>query len=352
MRLDQIPRKRYWRIETPRALERSLCVPAIVQFDEPLTKLFRHLISTVGFVRTYNGRAMEINFRRVGIVLVLANIGGLFLVPRNLMAQAGAKDQELKPQVVLSKLFPPIYPFVARQARIFGDVHLRISIHSDGSINSVAVIDGHPLLRQAALDSARQSHFECKDCGGSDLGRTLTYSFELPSEEEKPSDPHCCSQEQVPPDKAPTARVSRSDDRIRITAPATCICSDDDLGGFMDQRMRLLAGNNALDCGRVKVNGDPKASVRCARKAISTKRAFLVRVDSAGMDSLLSDGFAGDGSGNVYSVRFDSLGWGPSPDIEILDNTHDAVQICPKPVHIKLRSAPNGAFFGYRCTRD
>ena len=55
-------------------------------------------------------RDMEINFRRVGIVLALANIGGLLLAPRTLMAQPGAKNQEVKPQVVLSKLFPPIYP--------------------------------------------------------------------------------------------------------------------------------------------------------------------------------------------------------------------------------------------------
>jgi Gram-negative bacterial TonB protein C-terminal len=93
---------------------------------------------------------MEINFRRLGIVLVLANIAGLFSVPRNLIAQGEAKSQEIKGQVVLSKLFPPNYPPLARQARIFGDVHLKVSIHSDGSINSVTLIDGPPVLVQAA----------------------------------------------------------------------------------------------------------------------------------------------------------------------------------------------------------
>src|SRR4029077_8196319 len=118
----------------------------------------------------------------------------------------------------------------------------------------------------------------------------------------------------------------------------------------MDRRMRLIAGNDALDCGRVKVNGDPKASLRCTRQAISSKRAFFVRLDSVGTDSFLSDGFVGDGSGKVYSVEFDSLGYGPSVGVEILDNGHDAVEICPKPVRIRKEMSSKGVFMGYRCT--
>ena len=68
------------------------------------------------------------------------------------------------------------------------------------------------------------------------------------------------------------------------------------------------------------------------------------------MDSFLSDGFAGDGSGNVYKVDFDSLGWGQSPGIEILDNGHDAVQICRKPVRIRKELSSKGVFMGYKCT--
>ncbi len=293
-------------------------------------------------------RLMEINLRRLGIVLVLANVG-LFLTPHNLIPQGEAKGQEIKGQVVLSKLFPPNYPPLARQARIFGDVHLKVSIHSDGSINSVTVIDGPPMLRQAALDSARQSHFDCEHCEGSGpVERTFTYSFQIP--EQKPVDSSCCLEERVPPDKPPSAPVSQSDELITITAPAMCECSDEYLGTLMDRRMRLIAGNDALDCGRVKLNGDPKASLRCARQAISKNRAFFVRLDSAGIDSSLSDGFAGDGSGNVYSVAFDSLGWGPSPGIEILDNRHDAVEICPKPVRIRKEMSSKGVVMRYRCT--
>jgi TonB family protein len=282
------------------------------------------------------------------MLLVLASIGGLFLAPRTVIAQAKAEGQEIRPQVVLSKLFPPIYPPLARWARTSGDVHLKVSIHPDGSINTVTVIDGPPMLLQAALDSARQSHFDCERCGGSDLvERTFTYSFEIP--EQKPADSSCCLEEQAPPDKAATARVCQSDDHITITVPPTCICSAEYLGTLMDRRMRLIAGNDALDCGRMKVDGDPKPGLRCARRSISRKHTFFVRFDSFGIDSFVSDGFAGDGSGKVYSVVFDSLGLGPSPGIEIMDNSHDAVQLCPKPVRIWKELSPKGAFMGYHC---
>lgn len=69
---------------------------------------------------------------------------------------------------------------------------------------------------------------------------------------------------------------------------------------------------------------DQLAKDLCPSGGISKKRAFFVRIDSFGMDSFLSYGFAGN-SGKVYNVTFDSLGWNPDPDIEVLDNSHDAV---------------------------
>jgi hypothetical protein len=295
---------------------------------------------------------MEVHCGRLGIASqMLLIVMGLAVALCSLTAQVPTKDQKIEPQVILRKLFPPVYSPLARQAHALGDVHLRVSIHSDGSIDAVSVIDGSPMLRQAALDSAKQSQFECKDCGESDhlVEGTFTYSFQV-SPEQEPADSNCCLEERASPDKVLTTQASRSDERITITIPPVCICSAEYLGTLMDRRMRLIAGNDALDCGRVKLSADPEASLACARQAISKKRAFFVRLDSVGIDSFLSDGFAGDGSGKVYSVAFDSLGWGADPDIKILDNSHDAVEICPQPVHIWKEVSPKGAFMGYRCT--
>jgi protein TonB len=50
----------------------------------------------------------------------------------------------------------PLYPALARSARIGGIVHLLGVISRDGTIRNLQVMDGHPLLVQAALDAVRQ----------------------------------------------------------------------------------------------------------------------------------------------------------------------------------------------------
>jgi len=50
----------------------------------------------------------------------------------------------------------PIYPAMARAARISGTVHLIGVIGRDGTVQHLQLVDGHPLLTQAALDAVRQ----------------------------------------------------------------------------------------------------------------------------------------------------------------------------------------------------
>jgi protein TonB len=54
----------------------------------------------------------------------------------------------------------PIYPPLARQTRISGTVRLHAIIGKDGTIQSLEVINGHPLLQQAALDAVRQWRYQ------------------------------------------------------------------------------------------------------------------------------------------------------------------------------------------------
>ncbi len=50
----------------------------------------------------------------------------------------------------------PVYPPLAKQARIQGTVRLQAVIAKDGSVVELQVLAGHPLLVQAALDAVRQ----------------------------------------------------------------------------------------------------------------------------------------------------------------------------------------------------
>jgi protein TonB len=56
----------------------------------------------------------------------------------------------------LLKRVVPTYPALARQIRISGSVHLLGTVAKDGRVLNLRVLDGHPLLRQAALDAVSQ----------------------------------------------------------------------------------------------------------------------------------------------------------------------------------------------------
>jgi TonB family protein len=79
--------------------------------------------------------------------------------------------------VVLTKLSQPVYPVLARQAQIGGDVELKLSIRQDGSVESAETISGHPMLTQAASVSAQKSQFECRNCSGPENSYSMTYTF-------------------------------------------------------------------------------------------------------------------------------------------------------------------------------
>jgi TonB family protein len=50
----------------------------------------------------------------------------------------------------------PVYPPLAKQARIQGTVRLTLTIGADGHVNKITIISGHPLLIPAAMEAAHQ----------------------------------------------------------------------------------------------------------------------------------------------------------------------------------------------------
>ena len=99
-------------------------------------------------------------------------------IPVSLAQSTGSSDKP-QSQIALSKLSPPAYPPLARQTRVTGDVELIVGVRQDGSVESVVVVSGHPLLKQAALDSAMQSHFDCLKCSEAGTSYRLVYTFQL-----------------------------------------------------------------------------------------------------------------------------------------------------------------------------
>ena len=75
----------------------------------------------------------------------------------------------------------PIYPPIARAARVQGSVQIEVVIDEEGNVISATVVDGHPLLRQAALEAAQQWKFRPTLLSGQPIKVTgiLIFNFKL-----------------------------------------------------------------------------------------------------------------------------------------------------------------------------
>lgn len=119
---------------------------------------------------------------------------------------------------VLVNLFQPVYPPLARQANISGDVLVAVTVHPDGTFEA-AYQSGHPMLKQAALDSAKQSRFECRGCDYPAL-YLLKYTFKLIQGSD------CCTALSKPATvtQEPNHGEGDSQTQIRIVAEEICLC--------------------------------------------------------------------------------------------------------------------------------
>ncbi|HYL84504.1 MAG TPA: energy transducer TonB [Candidatus Angelobacter sp.] len=92
-------------------------------------------------------------------------IGGIIGGTATMVAPAPAPSRPLrvggkiKPPRPISTP-PPVYPIIARQARIQGVVLIDAVIDSDGTISEMKVLSGQPVLIPAALDAVRQWRYE------------------------------------------------------------------------------------------------------------------------------------------------------------------------------------------------
>lgn len=98
---------------------------------------------------------------RLGLVLTLAVAVSHLIFGGNVLAQAPTRPETLQSEVALTRLSPVIFPPLARMANIVGEVKVQVEVRTDGSVASAELVSGHPMLKQAALESAQKSQFEC-----------------------------------------------------------------------------------------------------------------------------------------------------------------------------------------------
>jgi hypothetical protein len=137
-----------------------------------------------------------------------------------LRAQSAGEASAPKSEVVLTQLAQPVYPAPARNAHVDGEVELMLVIQQDGKIHSITPVNGHPLLRQAAIDSAQHSQFECRNCAQQLESYRIVYSFVL--------DPIACGQQSSlarGDGQQAYPQVSQSGSRIQVLDQTFAACS-------------------------------------------------------------------------------------------------------------------------------
>jgi protein TonB len=79
------------------------------------------------------------------------------------------------------KRVQPPYPPIAKAARASGAVQVQVTIGEDGRVIDAAVVSGHPLLRDAAVQAARQWVFKPTELSGVPVKvqGVLTFNFTL-----------------------------------------------------------------------------------------------------------------------------------------------------------------------------
>ena len=83
--------------------------------------------------------------------------------PEKAVANAPAKQIHVSTGVQAAKLITqvnPVYPALARQARVAGTVRLTAIVGRDGAIRNLQVMSGHPLLTPSALEAVKQWRYQ------------------------------------------------------------------------------------------------------------------------------------------------------------------------------------------------
>ena len=151
------------------------------------------------------------------------------------LAPAQTSTANTQRSVWTNRLVPPVYPPLARQARIAGDVQVRIGIRRDGSVASAEVVSGHPMLQQAALASAQKSTFSCSpECTDEVTTVLFTYTFGLREggscfyDVFKLRSRRClylwrCGMQQKPPSPSAPPAIGTAPNQVIILADTACV---------------------------------------------------------------------------------------------------------------------------------
>ena len=118
--------------------------------------------------------------QRHGVLYSLLNSPAAVVVPKLSNPKRIVVSRGVIQGMLIHKV-QPVYPSLARQARIEGSVTLQAGIGQDGSIQNLRLISGHPMLSPAAMDAVKQWKYKPYILNGEavDVETTITVNFTL-----------------------------------------------------------------------------------------------------------------------------------------------------------------------------
>jgi TonB family protein len=117
--------------------------------------------------------------RRIALTLLVLIISASFAI-----AQIRASRVRVSggfAQSLLLKRVNPVYPPLARQARIQGTVVLQVQISKSGDVEKLELVSGHPMLAPAAIEAVKQWKYQTYLLNGEPVAveTTVTVNFTL-----------------------------------------------------------------------------------------------------------------------------------------------------------------------------
>jgi|SRR5579862_271943 len=157
------------------------------------------------------------------------------------------KTQLPDAELILVKVAPLVYPPLARQTRIEGDVVIYVEVAPNGAVETSKVISGHPLLAETALGSSNLSQYECRNCPAEGWHGTFTYDFKL-----DPTD--CVETTKDKPEQ--TTRMTQTGNHVMVSDWPRGFCAKPIPGtGASPQKIRSIRCLYLWRCGRPKLIG-------------------------------------------------------------------------------------------------
>jgi len=118
---------------------------------------------------------MKNSLSRILTLLTLAGIGVLLISPLAVAAERVPPNTALA--ALVAKVTPEI-PALARQLKLSGVVEMDVTINEEGSVESVNVLRGNPILSKAAEDTMKKWKFKPIKQGDKTIKAITTFSFE------------------------------------------------------------------------------------------------------------------------------------------------------------------------------